>query len=97
MRSNAVCSVLSPLALDALKEFYAERTARNEEFAKLQAKAEALHAAGQLSMDAFTEDWNESQFWVCFCVLCYPGLDGGSWAGLGWVVTGLPLLTGRGG
>jgi cyclophilin family peptidyl-prolyl cis-trans isomerase len=80
--------VLSSSALDALKEFYAERHAHNEELAKLQAKAEALHAAGQLSMDSFTEDWNESQFWVCFCLSAFvacPSLDGKSWAGLGRV------------
>ncbi|EAQ92173.1 hypothetical protein CHGG_00408 [Chaetomium globosum CBS 148.51] len=57
--------------LDALKEFYAERDARAEEFKKLKVQAEAIHAAidkvevevKPLSMDAFTEDWNESQFW----------------------------------
>jgi hypothetical protein len=83
LESNILGSVLSSSALDALKEFYAERHARNDEFAKLQAKAEALHAAGQLSMDAFTEDWNESQFWVCFCVCCVSRLGRG--VGLGWV------------
>ncbi|KAK4161674.1 putative N6-adenine methyltransferase-domain-containing protein [Cladorrhinum sp. PSN259] len=56
--------VLSSSALDALKEFYAERDARAEQFAKLQQKAEEQHAETQkLSMEAFTEDWNESQFW----------------------------------
>ncbi|KAH6614739.1 putative N6-adenine methyltransferase-domain-containing protein [Chaetomium sp. MPI-SDFR-AT-0129] len=70
---------LSSTTLDALKSFYAERDARAEQFAKLQAQAEALHDAetGEedvatavkepevLSMEAFGEDWNESQFWVC--------------------------------
>ncbi|KAK3984951.1 putative N6-adenine methyltransferase-domain-containing protein [Cladorrhinum sp. PSN332] len=59
--------VLSSSALDALKEFYAERDARAEQFAKLQQKAdEELKAAARaqkLSIEAFTEDWNESQFW----------------------------------
>ncbi|CAP49276.1 uncharacterized protein PODANS_5_6020 [Podospora anserina S mat+] len=57
--------VLSSSALDALKEFYAERDARQEQFAKLQAKAEEQHDLQQqkLSMEAFGEDWNESQFW----------------------------------
>ncbi|KAM7196302.1 putative N6-adenine methyltransferase domain containing protein [Rhypophila sp. PSN 637] len=69
--------VLSSSALDALKEFYAERDGRAEQFAKLQAEAEKKHAdadgaasaAGggepswSISMEAFTEDWNESQFW----------------------------------
>ncbi|KAL2179464.1 putative N6-adenine methyltransferase-domain-containing protein [Thermothelomyces heterothallicus CBS 202.75] len=57
---------LSSTTLNALKEFYAERDARAEQFAKLQARADALHAAAEekvLSMDAFAEDWNESQFW----------------------------------
>ncbi|KAL2170434.1 hypothetical protein VTG60DRAFT_4920 [Thermothelomyces hinnuleus] len=57
---------LSSTTLNALKEFYAERDSRAEQFAKLQARADALHAAAEeklLSMDAFAEDWNESQFW----------------------------------
>lgn len=55
---------LSTSTLDALKSFYAERDARAEQFAKLQAEAEERHALDvKLSMDAFTEDWNESQFW----------------------------------
>ncbi|KAK4194984.1 putative N6-adenine methyltransferase-domain-containing protein [Triangularia verruculosa] len=53
---------LSSSALDALKEFYAEREARQEQFVKLQAKAEEQRQQ-KLSMDAFGEDWNESQFW----------------------------------
>lgn len=64
-------STLSASSLDALKSFYAERDARAEQFAKLQAEAEEQHAAGQtksLSMEAFVEDWNESQFWVCLVV-----------------------------
>ena len=70
-------SVLSSSALDALKEFYAERDARAEQFAKLQQKAEEQHAAAgqqKLSMEAFTEDWNESQFWVreVFYFLFFP-------------------------
>jgi hypothetical protein len=54
--------------LDALKAFYAERDARAEEFNRLKVQAEAVHAAIEkpLSMEAFTEDWNESQFWVRF-------------------------------
>ena len=73
--------MLSSSALDALKEFYAERDAHAERFARMQARAEdeaagrtapgaqgeAPAAAGPgeapLSMEAFTEDWNESQFW----------------------------------
>lgn len=79
---------LSSHALDALKEFYADRDARAKQFEQLKAEAEdkaATAAQGQgesggggggasapaesklkypLSMEAFTEDWNESQFWV---------------------------------
>lgn len=60
--------MLSASTLDALKQFYSERDARAEQFARLKQQAEEQHAAGQqqqLSMEAFTEDWNESQFWVC--------------------------------
>ncbi|GAB1317252.1 Protein-lysine N-methyltransferase efm5 [Madurella fahalii] len=61
-----LCITLSSSALDALKQFYAERDARAEQFTKLKTQAEELHAAmavQPLSMEAFTEDWNESQFW----------------------------------
>ena len=67
--------ILSSSTLDALKAFYAERDAHSEKFSKLQAEAEERLAAGggsesanqdSLSMDLFTEDWNESQFWVRF-------------------------------
>ncbi|KAL1899130.1 Protein-lysine N-methyltransferase efm5 [Sporothrix stenoceras] len=70
---------LSSSALDALKDFYKERDEREKKFAELQAAAEAAakakaHAQAEadaaaaallpdLSMAAFTEDWNESQFW----------------------------------
>ncbi|KAI8301595.1 hypothetical protein K4K61_008665 [Colletotrichum sp. SAR11_59] len=55
---------LSSHALAALAEFNAEKDAHQEKFEKLKAQAEA-NAAGSapLSMEAFTEDWNESQFW----------------------------------
>ncbi|KAK3346282.1 putative N6-adenine methyltransferase-domain-containing protein [Lasiosphaeria hispida] len=59
--------MLSPEALEALKAFYTERDAHAEKFAQLQAAAEELRAGREayvpLSMDAFAEDWNESQFW----------------------------------
>ncbi|TDZ35115.1 Protein-lysine N-methyltransferase EFM5 [Colletotrichum spinosum] len=55
---------LSSHALAALAEFNAEKDAHHEKFEKLKAQAEANAAGGgALSMDAFTEDWNESQFW----------------------------------
>jgi len=59
-------SVLSSSALDALKEFYADRDARQKKFEDLKTIAEENAAKGvPLTMDAFAEDWNESQFWVC--------------------------------
>lgn len=57
-------SVLSGSALDALKEFYAERDERQKKFEKLKQQAEDRADGVLLSMDAFAEDWNESQFWV---------------------------------
>lgn len=53
---------LSSGALAALKEFYGERDTRQKEFEKLKDQAED-DFDGKLSMDAFTEDWNASQFW----------------------------------
>ena len=74
-------STLSSYALDALKEFYAERDADADRFARLKEESAAAADTGGagagdaaaangngkprvLSMDVFTEDWNESQFWV---------------------------------
>lgn len=89
---------LSSHALDALKEFYADRDARAKQFEQLKAEAEDKHAAAHgdggsgaaasagssssklikypLSMDAFTEDWNESQFWVGLFSLPFGGGGG---------------------
>ncbi|KAF2641594.1 hypothetical protein P280DRAFT_549286 [Massarina eburnea CBS 473.64] len=53
---------LSAGALDALKEFYTERDTRQKQFEDLKLKAED-EFEGKLSMEAFTEDWNASQFW----------------------------------
>jgi EEF1A lysine methyltransferase 1 len=50
-----------------LKEFYSERDAHVEKFEQLKASAEEREdeeSAVPLSMDAFREDWQESQFWV---------------------------------
>jgi len=58
-------STLSGSALGALKEFYADRDARLKQFEDLKAVAEDEAEGRVLSMDAFAEDWNESQFWVC--------------------------------
>ncbi|EEU35042.1 uncharacterized protein NECHADRAFT_37472 [Fusarium vanettenii 77-13-4] len=66
-----LCRSLSSHALAALAEFHAEKDAHRKTFEKL--KTGAAPRAGavpgvdpdqqQLSMAAFTEDWNESQFW----------------------------------
>ncbi|KAF1920579.1 putative N6-adenine methyltransferase-domain-containing protein [Ampelomyces quisqualis] len=53
---------LSGSALDALKEFYGERDARQKQFENLKSQAED-DFEGKLTMEAFTEDWNASQFW----------------------------------
>lgn len=55
---------MSGSALDALKEFYAERDERQKKFEELKQQAEDRADGVPLSMDAFAEDWNESQFWV---------------------------------
>ncbi|KAF1977264.1 N-6 adenine-specific DNA methyltransferas-like protein 2 [Bimuria novae-zelandiae CBS 107.79] len=55
---------LSAGALEALKEFYGERDAREKQFEDLKTQAED-EFKGKLSMEAFTEDWNASQFWYC--------------------------------
>ncbi|ODA81552.1 hypothetical protein RJ55_00052 [Drechmeria coniospora] len=52
---------LSADTLAALAEFHAERDSAQAKFKELQAEAEVEN--GPLSMEAFGEDWNESQFW----------------------------------
>lgn len=56
---------MSGTALDALKEFYADRDAREKQFEDLKAGvADPDGGQSSLSMEAFSENWNESQFWV---------------------------------
>jgi hypothetical protein len=58
---------LSTSTLDALKEFYADRDARLKQFEDLKNIAEENASSNiPLTMDAFAEDWNESQFWVSY-------------------------------
>jgi hypothetical protein len=58
---------LSASTLDALKEFYADRDARLKQFEDLKNIAEENTSSNiPLTMDAFAEDWNESQFWVSY-------------------------------
>lgn len=59
---------LSPFALEALGSFYNERDAREKQFEDLKVQAEDEFDQKQLSMDAFAEDWNASQFWVGWTV-----------------------------
>ncbi|KAK4941954.1 Protein-lysine N-methyltransferase efm5 [Elasticomyces elasticus] len=54
---------LSASALDALKDFYGERDARLQQFEDLKNQTEDDFGTKPLSMEAFTEDWNASQFW----------------------------------
>lgn len=63
--ADAETRALSSHALDALKQFYNERDTHAERFEKLKANADRDAASEEpLSMAAFKEDWNESQFWV---------------------------------
>ncbi|KAI9852530.1 MAG: hypothetical protein M1838_000397 [Thelocarpon superellum] len=55
---------LSAGAVDALREFYAEQDVRQKEFEDLRARADQDLDQTSLTMDAFTEDWNASQFWA---------------------------------
>lgn len=57
---------MSGSALDALKEFYKDRDAHQQKFEDLKQRAEDQADGVPLTMDAFAEDWNESQFWVSF-------------------------------
>lgn len=58
------CSTLSDAALDALKEFYRDRDAREKQFEDLRSTIDNESGKSPLTMDAFAENWNESQFWV---------------------------------
>ncbi|RFU24224.1 hypothetical protein B7463_g12120, partial [Scytalidium lignicola] len=61
--------VLSTSALDALQEFYSDRDARLKAFEDLRANVEdetqtrEAASKGPLTMEAFAENWNDSQFW----------------------------------
>lgn len=62
------CRTLSAHTLAALADFNADKDAHASKFERLKALAEDDadddQDAPPLTMDAFTEDWNESQFWV---------------------------------
>ncbi|KAL1617101.1 Protein-lysine N-methyltransferase efm5 [Neofusicoccum ribis] len=57
---------LSAHALGALQEFLGERDERAKKFEELKSAAEDEFDESKqpLSMEAFTEDWNASQFWA---------------------------------
>jgi hypothetical protein len=50
--------------LAALQSFYTDRDTRQKHFEDLKAQAENEADDREWSMDAWTEDWQISQFWV---------------------------------
>ncbi|SPO05085.1 related to NADH2 dehydrogenase (ubiquinone) 40K chain [Cephalotrichum gorgonifer] len=55
---------LSSHALEALAQFTAERDVQVHRFEKLKMEVDAQHSRdAALTIESFTEDWNESQFW----------------------------------
>jgi hypothetical protein len=68
-------STLSDAALDALGEFYRDRDAREKQFEDLRSTIDHESGKSPLTMDAFAEDWNESQFWVSHGVKLYQQSD----------------------
>ncbi|KAI4790190.1 N-6 adenine-specific DNA methyltransferase-like protein 2 [Aureobasidium sp. EXF-8845] len=55
---------LDPSTLALLQEFYTERDEREKQFEDLKTKAEdEFDSSKPLSMDLFTESWQDSQFW----------------------------------
>lgn len=46
-----------------MKDFYVEKDAREKQFDELKARAQDDADCRDLSMEAFAEDWNASQFW----------------------------------
>ena len=55
--------VLSSTTLAVLQEFYAEQGEQNEKLEDLKARQDVAGQRKTLTMEAFTEDWNASQFW----------------------------------
>lgn len=54
---------LSSHALAALQQFRAEEDARTKHFEELKAKSQEQFDQRQVTIDAFQEDWQLSQFW----------------------------------
>ncbi len=57
-------SRLSSRALEALADFYSERDLEKKRFEDLRSAADGQRGEAMVSMKAFAEDWNASQFWV---------------------------------
>ncbi len=57
-------SRLSGQAVDALAEFYSERDLQQHRLENLKTVEDGANKDVELSMEAFREDWNVSQFWV---------------------------------
>ncbi len=57
-------SLLSGQALEALAEFYSERDLQKQRLQSLKIVQDGARKDAALSMAAFGEDWNVSQFWV---------------------------------
>ena len=59
---------LSSAAQNALREFYAERERQQTQFDELKAQSKGddddVAGPAPITMEAFTEDWGVSQFWV---------------------------------
>ncbi|KAI9822898.1 MAG: hypothetical protein M1832_002923 [Thelocarpon impressellum] len=54
---------LSAAAAEALKEFYQEEDSRQKQFEDLKAQVDDEVKQQDLTIEAFAEDWNASQFW----------------------------------
>ena len=50
--------------MEALAEFYSERDTQKKRLESLKVGEDDARKDAELSMEAFGEDWNVSQFWV---------------------------------
>ena len=64
MTKDTILRTLSAETSKALQDFYLERDDRQQQFEDLKARAETGEKPPEISINAFTEDWNASQFWV---------------------------------
>ncbi|KAI9822347.1 MAG: hypothetical protein M1827_000066 [Pycnora praestabilis] len=61
---------LSSPTLEALKDFCSDRDHRQKQFEDLRSLAVEDASLRTFTMEAFTENWNASQFWVSKRILC---------------------------